>query len=159
MIKQKKKICKSCGNERYIFSKGRCKQCTVIEQRVKLNNNSKNKKDQSLENFFNALIEKCAYSEEDGTPIPNPNKSNICHIFPKRKYKSVSTDFDNCIFLTFDQHTQFDNYLDKLDFANLEKNFPNAWDKVITRVKKLLPKITETGRLKTQFEEYVTKES
>lgn len=28
MIRQKKKICIKCGNETYIFSKGRCRSCT-----------------------------------------------------------------------------------------------------------------------------------
>ena len=30
-IVKKKKICVSCGKQDYIFSKGRCKQCAVIE--------------------------------------------------------------------------------------------------------------------------------
>lgn len=31
----KQKICRNCGKSRYIFSKGRCKECSVIEDSLK----------------------------------------------------------------------------------------------------------------------------
>lgn len=44
MIKQKKKTCKSCEKQQYIFSKGRCKRCWALDQKSKSSKKSGKKK-------------------------------------------------------------------------------------------------------------------
>ena len=109
---------------------------------------------EKLNIFFDKLILRCVYSEESNRLIPNPNRTNICHIFPKRTYHSIEDNLDNHIFLTFTEHTRFDNLLDKLRFEELEGFM--CWGVVCERVRKLLPVTTENGSLKSKFQEYLS---
>ena len=109
---------------------------------------------EKLDIFFDILIPSCcAYSEESEQYISNPNRTNICHIFPKRIYHSVEDNLTNHVLLTFDEHTRFDDLLDKLDFEQLEKEFKNSWSIVCLRAKKLLPLLKERGSLRIKFED------
>lgn len=80
-MQRKKKQCISCGEERYIFSKGRCEFCAKKTYTKK--------KDVSLEKYFQNNIKIITKSEESGEKIHTPTKANVCHIFPKRIYKSI----------------------------------------------------------------------
>lgn len=160
MIPVKKKICKLCNKEEYIFSKGRCKMCASKDYKIpKISpKKQKEKKEQSniRDVYFTYHIEKCRKSEESGVPIYEPNRTNICHILPKRTYKSVQAHFDNYIYLTLDEHTRFDKLLDEMDFDKLKKEFPSAIIILYLRFKKLIPFVTETdgklfNNLKTYF--------
>lgn len=165
MIKQTKKICKGCHTEQYIFSKGRCQRCANSQDSKPLSRSSfipkqtqKNKeyrKSQSAirDVFFEHHIGLCRYSEENGEPIYSPNRGNICHLFYKRTYKSVQANLNNFVYLTLDQHTRFDNLLDKNDFKSLEKEF-KCWGLVVERMKLLLPEVKENGKLKLLIEDY-----
>ena len=156
----KKKICIECGKETYIFSKGRCRYCTqktykkpsqITEKTKALKKEQSNVRDV----YFNTLIPLCNKSEESGTLIYYPTRVNICHIFPKRTYKSVQANLDNHIFLTLDEHTRYDYLLDTFNFRALEKEFPKAWKITLQRVAKLLPFVEENKKLKIKFEEYL----
>jgi hypothetical protein len=104
--------------------------------------------------YFKYHIERCQRSEESGLPIIEPTRANICHIFPKRRYKSVQAEFDNCVYLTFTEHQRFDQLLDKVDFATLEDEF-ECWDLVVARVEKIMHKVKEDGKLILAFREYI----
>lgn len=148
MIKHKKKICVSCGKDTYIFSKGRCKYCAQKSYRKQ----SKEKQDNS--DFFNTFIKTATpVCRESKKPIPNFSKANCCHIFPKRRYKSVAHNPDNIIIYSLQNHTRFDELLDNMDLDGFIKEFPNSCDIVIYKVKKILPLIEEHGNLKNKFEE------
>lgn len=99
-------------------------------------------------------IKKGASCEESGEYL-NASKMHVCHIFPKRIYKSISDNKINCVYLTWQRHYDFDRLLDTFDFEGLEEKFPGSWSKICDRVRKLLPKIKETGKLKDKFEEYL----
>jgi hypothetical protein len=159
-MQRKKKICVECGNEDFIFSKGRCKFCAVKsygkpKQVSEKKMEAKKKQSSARSVYFDTLITLCKFSEESGERIYSPNRSNICHIFPKRIYKSIDTFLDNYVYLTLDEHTRFDYLLDTLNFEALEAEFPKAWKIAISRVKKLIPHISENGKLKLKFEEYL----
>lgn len=106
--------------------------------------------------YFEWHIKHCKSSEESGKPINDPARTNICHLWPKRTYKSVQGDLDNCIYLTWEEHTRFDYLLDIFDFETLEKEY-KCWSKVVKRMENLLPKIEENGKLRYRFEEYLKK--
>lgn len=168
----KKKICKSCGTEQFLFSKGRCKPCatkedfkplvrTPIIQRNYIipkqsEKNKEYRKSQSAirNSYFDYHIPLCKFSEEDGSPIYGATRANICHLFYKRTYKSVQANVNNFVYLTLDQHTRFDQLLDKNDFKALEKEF-KCWSIVAQRMKNLLPEVLEMGKMRMLFEEYL----
>ena len=86
-----------------------------------------------------------------GAYIPCPGVSNICHLYPKRKYKSVAEDNDNIIYLTADEHTRFDYLLDTMDFSRLLDEFGNVWLLAARRMRDLTPRVEEDGKLKTRL--------
>jgi hypothetical protein len=160
MIQRKKKICKICNQEEYLFSKGRCKMCASKDYTIpKIS--VKQKKEKKIQTdirdiYFSYHIEKCKKSEESGKPIYEPNRSNICHILPKRIYKSVQGHFDNYIYLTLEEHSRFDKLLDEMDFDTLKKEFPSAIILLYLRFKKLIPFVKETeGKLFNNLRTYL----
>ena len=154
------KICTICGrDDQPWFSKKRCKSCAQKSynqpKRAPIKRTYvKKERDRELDNYFIFHIAKCNKSEESGEYI-SATKANICHLLPKRKYKSVKSDFRNFVYLTLEQHSRFDYLLDTLQFDKLESEFPNAWPIVCRRVRKILPSVTEQGKLKQKFEEYL----
>lgn len=86
-----------------------------------------------------------------GMYIPCPGVGNICHLYPKRRYKSVAEDNDNVIYLTIDEHTRFDYLLDTMDFDRLLEEFGDTWLLVAKKMRDLAPKVEEDGKLKTRL--------
>lgn len=168
MIQKKKKVCKNCETEQYIFSKGRCQRCATIEDSKPLKRGStikkqteKNKayrKSQSTvrEVYFSYHIERCKVSEESGVNIYNPNRANIAHIIDKGRHKSVQSHLDNFIYLTIQEHTDFDKLLFESNFEALEKNFTNAWGIALERLKTVLPECLEKTKFIIKLEEYLS---
>jgi len=168
MIQQKKKICKNCQTEQYIFSKGRCQRCATIEdskplkrgstinKQTEKNNTYRKSQYEIREVYFSYHIANCRVSEEDGQIIYNPTRANIAHIIDKGRHKSVQSHLDNFIYLTMQQHTDFDKLLFENNFEALEKNFPNSWGIAIERLKILLPECLEKTKFVIKLQEYLT---
>jgi len=162
-LKKNKEFCSKCGQERLVWKriKGQpyCQFCSSPMKALKKTTpkiQAKNKERRvKLNIYFDYHIEQCLRSEESGQVIPYPSKVNICHIFPKRVYHSVENNLDNFVYLTAEEHNQFDHLLDLYKFEELEKNFKNSWSKICTRAKKLLPLIIENKKLKIEFELYL----
>ena len=169
----KNKECVSCHrDDQPWFSRKRCKRCTTIEDTKPLNRipitkkvyripkqTQKNKESKQAQSkirdvFFEHHIPLCKYSEEDESPIYEATRANICHLFYKRSYKSVQANLNNFVYLSLDQHTRFDNLLDKNDFKALEKEF-KCWGLVVQRMKNLLPEVLEMGKMRMLFEDYL----
>lgn len=167
MIKQKKKICKSCDTEQFIFSKGRCKKCATIEDSKPLNrgavikkqtekNKSHRKSQSEIRNtYFDFHLGLCKASDESGVPIPNPTRANICHLFDKARHPSVQANIYNCIYLTLDEHTRFDQLLYQHEFDKLEQEFPNAWEKAKRAMVMVSYAVTERTKFFIKFEEWM----
>lgn len=160
MIPRKKKVCTECGQEQYIFSKGRCQMCATrtYKQPKKTRSKAKTLKSETLTPFFDKAILKAAenpFCAETGEFISDLSRWNISHILPKSRYESIMTNELNYMLYSREAHTEFDHYLDRMDFEGLEKHFPNSWGKVCLKVKELLPLTLEGGNLKDKFEEYL----
>lgn len=161
-MRPKKKICISCNTEQYIFSRKRCKTCARIEDYKPLKKTApkktfkKKENSQELDEFFMWHLERATHSEESGIPLP-PTRANICHILPKSSHKSVASNKDNCIYLTLDEHTKFDNLLFKHKIEELSKEFPKVFPKVCQKLKILLDLSTENTPLKTTLKKYLEK--
>jgi hypothetical protein len=167
MIQQKKKICKNCQTEQYIFSKGRCQRCATIEDSKPLKRGTtikkqteKNKvirKSQSAirDVYFDYHIHNCRSSEHSGTIIFFPTRANCCHLFDKARHPSVQGNLINCVYLTLDEHTRFDQLLYSNEFDKLEEEFPNAWKSASGRMVLLLPEVKEETKFKNKFEQWI----
>jgi len=156
--------CKKCGTEVLIRSKGLCSACRYKE----LHNHDEQKQgeassdaeegDPCLVVYFKAqlaILQRIRKSEESGLFISVPTKMNVCHLLPKGKYKSVKCNMENCIFLTGEEHARFDKLLFEHNFYLLEDEFPRGWPKAVNRLKKIIPLVTEQGRLLIALKEYL----
>lgn len=167
MIQKKKKICKNCQTEQYIFSKGRCQRCATIEDSKPLKRgttikkqtekNKANRKSQSAirDVYFDYHIRNCRSSEHSGTIIFFPTRANCCHLFDKARHPSVQGNLINCVYLTLDEHTRFDQLLYSHEFDKLEEEFPNAWKSASGRMVLLLPEVKEETKFKNKFEQWI----
>lgn len=167
MIQQKKKFCKNCQTEQYIFSKGRCQRCATIEDSKPLkrgstikkqtDKNKANRKSQFAirEVYFDYHIRNCRSSEHSGAIIFYPTRANCCHLFDKARHPSVQGNLINCVYLTLDEHTKFDQLLYSHEFDKLEEEFPNAWKIASSRMVLLLPEVKEETKFKNKFEEWI----
>jgi hypothetical protein len=167
MLQQKKKVCKNCNTEQYLFSKGRCQRCATIEDNKPLKRGSvintqteKNKlyrKSQSAirDTYFEYHIANCRSSEHSGVSILFPTRANCCHLFDKARHPSVQANLINYVYLTLDEHTRFDQLLYSHQFDKLEDEFPNAWASAKGRMRLLLPEVKEETKFKSKFEEWI----
>lgn len=148
--------CKACGKLVTLRSHGLCPSCRAkvlgAKGRKPL---ASHKKTTGLPGFFDAMLWKLRESgmSYTGRPIAFPTVANVCHILPKRAYKSVAEDEDNIVFLTHGEHTRFDHLVDTLDFAALEKEFPFVWQRAVRQVLGMYRdgKIKETGKILMQI--------
>ncbi len=159
MIKQKKKICKSCQTEQFLFSKGRCKSCASkedskpIKKQTEKNKIAKKAKRDLLAPFFekheNIIKSKGLCCQECGNKLV-ASYWEVAHVLSKTKYKSVMTDDDNVLYLCAglngekNCHKKFDseqNNLEKLKtysiFALLKERYNLLKDKVTERGREL----------------------
>lgn len=156
MIKRKLKICKVCHKETYLFSGGACQPCASKSYKpIKNKPNVKRKSEkEEISEFFKRLLSSNApRCEESGRIINNFSIFNLCHILPKRYYKSVATNKDNIIILQLDLHTKLDMYLDRMDLVSVQREFPNSWPIILERVSSIYSDIKEEGKLKMKFNE------
>lgn len=140
--------CKECGKMVRIRSKGLCPLCR-----------SKSKpKNKRLDVFFREQIEKLKvspYSVEDGDTIYKPSRKNICHILPKRHFKSVESNELNIVYLTWQQHSDFDRLIDTGDFEGLQEKFPNTCLLIENRLPLLLDEVTESHKMLEFFKRFL----
>ena len=141
-----------------IRSHGLCQACRSKELSPKKNNrltsvkvNRKKVRDPELSGFFRLMLEELDQTRMSmtGTPIHSPSVCNVCHILPKRIYKSISKCRDNILFLQDSEHDTFDMYLDRFDFDKLEQHFPFVWKYAVNKVLDMEKAgiIKERGRL------------
>lgn len=152
--------CKGCGRLVPVRSKGLCPSCRA---KGKPKKRSAKKSRPGLSDFFRDRIEyletfRMSYT---GRPIHSPSACNVCHILPKRYYKSVAMDADNIVYLTEEEHTAFDGMLDRMDFDALEKVFPVVWRRAVSQVRCMVEsgRIAERGRLLDGIEERYFKDN
>lgn len=164
MVQKRTYVCDRCGREVRIRSKGLCPACRAKE----LNENKERKpflhktvtskkktKDPELSGFFRLMLDELNEKRmsETGRSIPMPTVCNVCHILPKRIYKSVAKERRNIIFLTDTEHTRFDYLLDTMDFDGLEREFGHVWAKTCRTILDMERQgmINERGRLIIEF--------
>lgn len=105
MITRKKKVCKGCNTEQYIFSKGYCQRCTP-KKPVK----PKNKNAGTNQKFYEvALLEsKDKTCENCDCEIPFPSATNISHIISKGANSFVRSHPLNYFYLCHMCHNAYE---------------------------------------------------
>jgi hypothetical protein len=160
MIIQKLKPCKSCQKLSKIFSKGCCLSCSKktykpIKKTTERGLAKRKEERSEYPEFFQEAIRRFntdPYCVETGKRIWNMSSVNCGHLYPKRKYKSVSVDFDNIICLSWEMHTLLDGYLDTMQIDKIKEKMPNTWKVIKEKVLLLKDKILETGKLRDALE-------
>jgi hypothetical protein len=170
MIKAKNKVCIECNrDDQPWFSKKRCRGCAIIQNakssmtvvrkaiKKQTDKNKEYRKSQSAirDPYFEYHIANCTSSEHSGGNIFFPTRANCCHLFDKARHQSVQGNLINCVYLTLDEHTRFDQLLYSHQFDKLSKEFPNAWAHAVNRMKLLLPEVKEETKFKHRFEEWI----
>lgn len=156
-MKAKLYPCEKCGRMVPIRSKGLCPSCRIKEKPIKKSyiksrpTGGDKKSNPGLSGFFSYMLGKLELMKTSltGKPILLPTVCNVCHILPKRYYKSVATNEDNILFLTDEEHTRFDYLLDCMEFKKLETEFRFVWKVALKRIYKMLSEgvIEENGKL------------
>lgn len=159
-IIQKLKPCKGCLKLSKIFSKGCCLACSkktfkAIKHTSERGIEKRKAVRSEYPEFFIEAIRRFnlhPYCVETGERIWNISSTSVAHIFPKRKYKSIATDFDNIICLSWEMHTLLDRYLDTMQLNKIEEEMPNTWKVIKEKVGLLKDRVLETGKLRTFLE-------
>lgn len=105
--------------------------------------------------YFECHLQRCTSSEESGAIILEPTRANICHIFDKSRHTSLQGNLENCIYLTFSEHQDFDRYLYSHQFDKLEDNFKNSWGNTCILLNKLLSLCEENTVFTRAIEKYL----
>lgn len=157
MIKAKNKICIVCGRyDQPWFSKKRCRSCATIQDSKPIKSAPKKQTEnkEELDAYFDFHIKSCSHSEESGKEILYPSRVNICHLFSKRQHPSIKANLANVVYLTWQEHNDFDRLLDSGDFRLLESKF-KSWPKICKRMEKLLDDCLEMTKFRINFEKYL----
>lgn len=169
MLKRKLKKCKSCGLDKVIWKEGKCVDCCkpsftqmksnpfpVKSMKSQLKKTRKSNK--GNKKFFEEVHEQfqdSPVSFESGKNLGELGTVNMAHLYPKEIYKSLAHDLNNIILLTWEEHTRFDDLLFSHQFDKLEVEFKN-WSKIKNRMRDLLVKCKEEGKLKQAFINYIS---
>lgn len=160
MIARRMIPCERCGKPVAVRSKGLCPACRRMELREagsqrerKPIKATRKAKDTDLSWFYGRHIQRLREigMSLTGRRIINPTVSNICHLYPKRRYVSVAMDDRNVVYLTAGEHTRLDYLLDTMDFDRLSAEFGKAWDIMSGMMVSLAPEVIENGKLKREL--------
>ena len=172
MLKPKLKPCKKCSKDCVVWADGMCSACAntgtgfkktnsvfprkAIKSQLKKVRKRKPGNKEFFQDMAN-LYQDMPISFESGKNIGTIGTVNLAHIFPKEIYKSVAHEYLNIILLSWEEHTRFDELLNRHDFEKLETEF-KSWDKICKRIIVLLPLCTENGKLRLALEKHLKQE-
>lgn len=158
-------MCKRCGKDRYLFSRGRCKLCAQIEDglgitKPRIKSVGGSEQDRWFQERRLEMVGKCLNCGKPSCMHSDVYyKFSIAHILPKspRMFPSVATHPDNWIELCFwenDCHGRFDKFT--LDLTEM-----NCYDLIIERFLRMYPAIApaERRRIPDTLMQYVRNET
>ena len=110
MIERKKKICKECGNEDYIWSKGRCKKCASRSyKKLGASKNVKEKIDLDTRFYEEIWSERPHYCEECDKYLGNKwERYMFSHILSKGSQPKLRHVKENINVLCFECHQKWE---------------------------------------------------
>lgn len=146
-IKRKLKTCRSCGENKIIFSYGRCELCARRQDTKPIGTVSRTRPPKMMRSWFEEHRELmtgvCAHC---GSPSCRDNdmlyRFSICHILPKSLFPSVADHPDNWIELCYWSPSCHDNF----DNGTLDLIDMHCFDTIIERFLKMYPAIAPAER-------------
>lgn len=105
--------------------------------------------------YFDHHMQRVTHSMENGHPIREPGRVNICHLFDKGRHPSLEAHLENFVYLTWEEHTKFDTYLYTHKFTNIEEEFPNSWETSCIRLAALALQCKERTKFWHLITEYL----
>ena len=106
-INRKKKQCNTCGDVTYLFSKGRCKPCSMQSYKpIKKSNKNSNENQQYYKLAWDShRVKQC---EECDKALHEFNPCHISHIISKGSNPAVRSDLRNHPLLCMDCHQTYE---------------------------------------------------
>jgi hypothetical protein len=140
------KVCPSC-KMRYDKSSQTYKGLALAKK--------KKEEDKDLDWYYKHHISRCDSSEQSGVKISHPTKANICHLFDKSRHPELRYNRLNFLYLTIDEHAQFDNLLYTHQFKKLEEDFETSWRIAIGRFAKIIPNCSSKTTFYHKIRDYL----
>lgn len=152
MIDKKFHICE-CGRNAYSF-----KRCGICRGKKYAENALKRKSERGgesgiddLDNYFNFhignIIKTKACCAECGVRLPQiPDRKNVCHVLPKTTFVSIRSVHENCIYLCWQHHSEFDSTYEKAKKMKV-------WATAVSIFKTLKPLIKERHKILQHYED------
>jgi hypothetical protein len=113
MITRKKKICKGCNKEKYIWSSGRCKPCSVKQKKKVKKENGIDPTNSQYLMFLKIWEESNKASEISGAALVGPEHRDFVwqfeHILPKGRYPELKFNEKNIMLITKNEHFNLTN--------------------------------------------------
>lgn len=146
---KKEHIC-SCGRKSMGF-----KQCVSCRQKKYQQNTQDRKNKQAekddnsdLDSYFEFHIDFIKKNEcscmECGVKLSNPDRWNVCHILPKKIFKSVRSLLENSIYLCRTHHQEFDNTWERASKMKV-------WAIAVQKVKSFIFVVKEKHKILNHF--------
>lgn len=151
MLNKKAHIC-DCGRKSYGFRK-----CQVCRSKKYADNAIKRKSEKGgesgideIDDYFNyhigVIIKNKVCCAECGVRLPQiPDRKNVCHLLPKSIFPSVRAIKENCIYLCWQHHADFDSTYEKAQKMKI-------WDYVKQKVSEFRHLVKERHKILTHFE-------
>jgi len=109
MIERKKKPCKVCGKDKYIWSKGRCKPCSAKDYKLKKTPIKYKKKETGELEFMKQVWEERHHiCEECNVYLPEFSPFCMAHILGKGAAPEHRLNKNNIMILCPTHHMQWD---------------------------------------------------
>lgn len=141
-LRPKKRECIECKEERYIFSRGRCKIC-ASRGYGRIQKKHTPKENSTLRSkFFMKHVKKIQSNQikclECSRALTN-GVANVCHIVSKTHYPEVEFKNDNIIYLCWECHSRFDGDISKREEFK-------SFGTILNKFEKLLPQLQDSKR-------------
>lgn len=152
-----------CDREQPILSKGLCNYHRALERGNEIVVKSKSSpQKKALNSFYTKhmeMLKSHPYSDASNVPLGKISRTNICHILPKREqggFPSIATNDDNIVYLSWQEHHDFDRLLDNREFDKLDEVFSSLG--LRNRIRNLLDVCTERNKFYFQLEDWINQQ-
>lgn len=137
-MERKKKICKTCKKETYLFSKGNCQKCASVLYANKItkvtekNKQLRKEKRTGFTEFFarhiNIIKNENRICQECGAKLFGLT-GEVAHILSKSKFPEIAVNDDNILYLCFFGHSCHAEYDSSLSHRYTMNVFSTALEK------------------------------
>lgn len=106
VIRNKKKVCKGCNKQTYIFSQGLCKVCSQYKKYNSKKHEYKERRNKDHSFYMQVWDSRDHVCQLCGQSIHNPRSYNFHHILPKSKHPQDRYNPANIAILCWTCHDQ-----------------------------------------------------